>query len=324
MTEASPMSKPAISPDIDKFTCLPGLPDGRLLFNWQNGLRPDQSSLVLVPVLPSPSPAKKRNAHIARALALSGVLDELATQYARTAATLGLPMPAIYGRRLGDSSPSCVLQSALESRSRAKMASYGSPEYEVRWRYSDMLLGPRIGRLAASARRTSDRDCSGWPTPNTPSGGRSVGIDKMSATGITEDGRKHTVSLEHVAKFSGWPTPMAGTPAQNGYDEAGNNDSSRKTVALVSSWATPTGRDYKSNEGSEAFYLERLTQSRGKPLAEQANQLGLMPSGSPASTGKRGALNPAFSRWLQGFPEAWCEAAITAHRSIQTTRRKRG
>src|SRR5882762_301942 len=30
-----------------------------------------------------------------------------------------------------------------------------------------------------------------------------------------------------------WPTPMAGTPAQNGYNEAGNNDSSRKTVALA-------------------------------------------------------------------------------------------
>lgn len=36
-----------------------------------------------------------------------------------------------------------------------------------------------------------------------------------------------------------WPTPMAGTPAQNGNNEAGNNDSSRKTVALAG-WPTPT------------------------------------------------------------------------------------
>jgi hypothetical protein len=39
-----------------------------------------------------------------------------------------------------------------------------------------------------------------------------------------------------------WPTPMAGTPAQSGYNEAGNNDSSRKTVALAS-WPTATAHD---------------------------------------------------------------------------------
>ncbi len=37
----------------------------------------------------------------------------------------------------------------------------------------------------------------------------------------------------------GWPTPMAGTPAQNGYNEAGNTDSSRKTVAVLKGWPTP-------------------------------------------------------------------------------------
>ena len=37
----------------------------------------------------------------------------------------------------------------------------------------------------------------------------------------------------------GWPTPMAGTPAQRGYNEAGNNDSSRKTVAVLRGWPTP-------------------------------------------------------------------------------------
>jgi site-specific DNA-cytosine methylase len=44
---------------------------------------------------------------------------------------------------------------------------------------------------------------------------------------------------------AGWPTPMAGTPAQNGNNEAGNNDSSRKTVALAA-WPTPQMRDFRS------------------------------------------------------------------------------
>ena len=33
---------------------------------------------------------------------------------------------------------------------------------------------------------------------------------------------------------------MAGTPAQNGNNAAGNNDSSRKTVALATGWPSPT------------------------------------------------------------------------------------
>ena len=39
-----------------------------------------------------------------------------------------------------------------------------------------------------------------------------------------------------------WPTPMAGTPAQNGNNEAGNNDSSRKMVALAGSSAPTENR----------------------------------------------------------------------------------
>jgi hypothetical protein len=45
-----------------------------------------------------------------------------------------------------------------------------------------------------------------------------------------------------VNDFGSWPTPMAGTPAQRGYNEAGNTDSSRKTLALVS-WPTPTANE---------------------------------------------------------------------------------
>ncbi len=44
--------------------------------------------------------------------------------------------------------------------------------------------------------------------------------------------RKNGADLPSVA-MAAWPTPMAGTPTQRGYNEAGNTDSSRKTVALV-------------------------------------------------------------------------------------------
>ena len=58
-------------------------------------------------------------------------------------------------------------------------------------------LGPHANDLRDFVQMT------GWPTPNTPSGGRSVSIEKMDITGRTADGRKHTASLEHAVKFVG-------------------------------------------------------------------------------------------------------------------------
>jgi hypothetical protein len=113
-----------------------------------------------------------------------------------------------------------------------------------------------------------------------------------------------------------WPTPMAGTPAQKGYNEAGNNDSSRKTVALASwptpcgqhgpnggpaqgtdrlpgavamaSWATPAARDYKSESATDEFNEKRWGHPRGKPLSAEAT----LASWS----------TPRANKW--GFPDA--------------------
>ena len=73
--------------------------------------------------------------------------------------------------------------------------------------------------------------------------------------------------MPRVAYMTGWPTPMADTPAQNGNNEAGNNDSSRKTVALAG-WATPV---MQPANGTPERFLERKRES----MARGAQSMGV-------------------------------------------------
>jgi hypothetical protein len=118
---------------------------------------------------------------------------------------------------------------------------------------------------------------------------------------------------------AGWPTPMAGTPAQKGYNEAGNNDSSRKTVALAG-WRTP--------DASEKIRSEEFRNGREPSAREIAygparlTASGDLLTGSAAQMENGGQLHPAHSLWLQlgPFATAW---ARCAERVTRSTSRKR-
>jgi len=198
----------------------------------------------------------------------------------------------------------------------ANLSGPGSMIYQTVWKPHTTPLGRQIYRLRASARRTSDSEHSlvrsGWMTP------MAADTIERKSVGYIER-RKNlkfpiTTAMEAVWQLSGWPTPMAGTPAQNGNNEAGNNDSSRKTVAL-SGWPTPTTRDHK--DGKECLnvplnaLLGRVTWLTANPQAARITADGTMLTGCSAGMESGGQLNPAFSGWLMGFPEAWCHAAIS-------------
>lgn len=125
---------------------------------------------------------------------------------------------------------------------------------------------------------------AGWQTPKLPSGG---GQENRETPG---GGLR---KLEDQAILAGWPTPMAGTPATEGYNEAGNTDSSRKTVAL----------------------LDLRTDSGGTQVGYYADPNGVVeiPVGGP--------LSAAHSRWLQGLPDVWDVCAATATALLRPLRR---
>lgn len=153
---------------------------------------------------------------------------------------------------LENRSPARMLSDALQSRANAALErnlnGRGGTIYRYAWKQQVTPHGRELFLLRPSAHRISAKDCSspqsifdlpqaGWVTASARDWKDTAG---MATTATNPDGTERTRldQLPRQAQLAGWPTAMAGTPAQNGNNAAGNTDSSRKTVELAG-WPTP-------------------------------------------------------------------------------------
>ncbi len=230
---------------------------------------------------------------------------------------------------------SATLSISLANKLRQRTHSCGSTLFRLTWKERITPSGRSIPALRASVLRTSDRDSTGWPTPNSEgdtTGGGCIGDAIKKANGEKRpSGASRGSKLKETVLLSSWPTPMAGSPATETYNEAGNTDSSRKTVALVAPWSTPRANKWgfpDAHGSHEApWATPKSTDTKGNPYTPTENRRselrkqvsGVLATGSPASTERSGQLNPAHSRWLMGLPTAWDDCGATV---IRSSRRK--
>jgi hypothetical protein len=119
--------------------------------------------------------------------------------------------------------------------------------------------------------------------------------------------------------FIGYPTPRAHDwKSESGADRYRMARKQGKPLAFVvraAGWVSPTATD--GNRGNRPPRLH----DTGIPLSQQV-ALGMTSNGCSSGMERGDRLNPDFSRWLMGIPDAWEDCAPTETQLLRRKRRR--
>ena len=178
------------------------------------------------------------------------------------------------------------LQEKITKNLMDKLSPLGSTLYSMTWKAQVTPAQRLLFRLRASVPRISATGLTGWVTPSARDWKDTPGM-------ATErpDGRSRIDQLPRQAAMAGWTTPQAHDTSGRSRNQKAKHGTKHGCACLV--------RD-----------MDKLNLDQPARLTASGELL----TGSCAGMESGGQLNPAHSRWLMGFPEVWCKAAILAFR----------
>jgi len=139
---------------------------------------------------------------------------------------------------------------------------------------------------------TAQTTLAGWVSPTAQDGSRGDKPPRPQDTGVP---------LSQQVVMAGWTTPQA-------HDSTGRSETQKEK--------------HGTKHGCACLGLDAQKASGTTSPSSHAGTENIEGSKAEPSPSSRGALNPAHSRWLQGFPVAWCQAAIRASRKLKPARKR--